>query len=170
MNAMKTHPVVQFVVAGEGPARFEGFGVGEGRPYAVVYDGTCTICGRFVTLLRKWDRKRQLELLPSQAPGVMARFPWIPARAYMDAVQLIGPGGRTWQGAAAVEQILDVLPKGKLLSWLFSIPFVRPLADRFYKWFARNRYKMGCGAHCQLRALDLDYADRDAPAPGRPVA
>ena len=164
MSAMKTYPVVQFVVAGAG-APFAGFGDGEGRPYVVVYDGTCKVCGKLVTLLRKWDRRRELEVVPSQAPGVMARFPWIPAKAYTDAVQLIGPGGRTWQGAAAIEQLLDVLPKGKLISWLFSIPFARPLADRFYKWFARNRYKMGCGQHCQLRALDVDFDDGEAAAP-----
>jgi predicted DCC family thiol-disulfide oxidoreductase YuxK len=52
-----------------------------------------------------------------------------------------------------------VLPRGRLISWLFRIPFVRPLADRFYKWFARNRYRMGCGEHCAVRPQDLDYQD-----------
>ena len=102
----------------------------------------------------------ELEILPSQTPGVHARFPWIPMRAYQESVQVIGPGGRTWQGAAALEQIIDLMPKGRLLTWVFSIPFVRPLAERFYRWFARNRYKMGCGAHCQLRAADLVYGDK----------
>lgn len=129
------------------------------RPYTVVYDGNCKVCGRLVKLLDKWDRKRVLEVIPSQTPGVQARFPWIPARAYTESVQLIGPGGRTWQGAAAIEQLLDVLPKGKLLSWIFSIPFVRPLAENFYRWFARNRYRMGCGEHCQSRPLLVDYRD-----------
>lgn len=129
------------------------------RPYTVVYDGNCKVCGRLVKLLDKWDRKRVLEVIPSQTPGVQARFPWIPARAYTESVQLIGPGGRTWQGAAAIEQLLDVLPKGKLLSWIFSIPFVRPLAEKFYRWFARNRYRMGCGEHCQSRPLLVDYRD-----------
>ena len=129
------------------------------RPYTVVYDGNCKVCGRLVKLLNKWDRKRILEVIPSQTPGVQARFPWIPARAYTQSVQLIGPGGRTWQGAAAIEQLLDVLPKGKLISWVFSIPFVRPLAEKFYRWFARNRYRMGCGEHCQSRPLDVEYRE-----------
>ena len=149
---MTTVPVVRFVVAGEACA-----GGACGRPYTVVFDGTCKICGRLVTLLQKWDRERVLEILPSQGFGVQARFPWIPARAYADAVQLIGPEGRTWQGAAAIEQLLNILPKGKLISWIFKIPFVRPIADRFYKWFAKNRYRMGCGEHCQSRPLDVDF-------------
>ena len=44
-------------------------------------------------------------------------------------------------------------------SWIFSIPFVRPLAERFYRWFARNRYRLGCGEHCQFRPQDVDFGD-----------
>lgn len=153
--------VVRFTVAGSGTNEVVPAAVGDpSRRYTVIYDGHCKVCGRLVTLLTKWDRRKELEIIPSQTPGVHARFPWIPARAYVESVQVIrNCDGRTWQGAAAVEELLDVLPKGWLLSWLFSIPFVRPLADRFYRWFARNRYKLGCGDHCQVRELDLDYGD-----------
>jgi len=41
------------------------------------------------------------------------------------------------------------ISRGGWFAWVFGIPFVRTLADRFYKWFARNRYKMGCSEHCQ---------------------
>jgi predicted DCC family thiol-disulfide oxidoreductase YuxK len=119
----------------------------------------CKVCTRLASTLRKWDRHHQIEVIPSQTSGVMARFPWIPARAYAEALQLIGPGGQTWQGAAAIEQLLNILPKGKLVAWLFSIPFVRVLADRFYRWFARNRYRLGCGEHCQSRPLDVAFRD-----------
>lgn len=150
-----TVPIVRFTVAGmpEVPS------AGLGRPYTVVFDGMCKVCNRLSALLEKWDRHQQIEVVPSQAPGVMARFPWIPARAYAEALQMVGPNGQTWSGAAAIEQILDVLPKGKLLSWIFSIPGVRVLADRFYKWFAKNRYRMGCGAHCVSRPVDSLFAE-----------
>jgi len=59
--------------------------------------------------------------------------------------------GRTWQGAAAIEEIINAMPKGWLISWIFRIPFVRPLAERFYRWFARNRYRLGCGEHCAVK-------------------
>jgi predicted DCC family thiol-disulfide oxidoreductase YuxK len=151
-----TVAVVRFTVKGG----IDEASVGLGRPYTVVYDGSCRVCGKLVALLKKWDTQHILELVPSQAAGVHARFPWISARAYAESVQLIGPGGRTWQGAAALEQILDVLPKGRLISWIFSIPFVRPLAERFYRWFARNRYKLGCGEHCQYRELKLEFDEK----------
>jgi len=107
----------------------------------------------------KWDGRHQIEVVPSQAPGVMARFPWIPPRAYAEALQLVGPHGRTWQGAAAIEQLLDILPRGKWIAWIFTMPFVRVLADKVYRWFARNRYRLGCGAHCQSRPLDVAFRD-----------
>ena len=126
-------------------------GIGEGRPYTVVYDGHCKVCGRLVGVLRTWDAgARSLEIVPSQLPGLDVRFPWIPPAAYVESLQLVGPGGKTWQGAAAIEQLLGVLPRGRWVAWVFAVPFVRTLADRFYRWFARNRYRLGCGEHCAL--------------------
>jgi predicted DCC family thiol-disulfide oxidoreductase YuxK len=112
-----------------------------------------------MSLLRRWDRKGQLAIVASQTPGVQARFPWIPARAYAESVQLIHRDGRTWQGAAAIEQLLTTLPRGWLISWIFEIPLVRVIAESVYRWLARNRYKLGCDEHCQHRPLDLDYHD-----------
>ena len=154
-----TVPVVRFTIAGVDRDAPLPPSAGLGRPYTIIYDGDCKVCTRIVGVLRGWDRDRLLEIIPSQTPGVHARFPWIPARAYVESVQLVGPGGRTWQGAGAVEEILDLLPKGGLLTWVFSIPFVRPLAERFYRWFARNRYRLGCGAHCTYRELMVEYGD-----------
>jgi predicted DCC family thiol-disulfide oxidoreductase YuxK len=151
-----TYPVVRFVLAGQESATFNPT-----RPYTIVYDGACKVCGRIVRLLKRWDRDELVELVPSQQPGVMARFPWIPARAYSESVQLVGPDGHTWQGAAAVEKIVDLMPHGGFVTWVFSIPFARPLAERFYRWFARNRYRLGCGEHCQYRETDVDHGDRE---------
>lgn len=154
-------PIVRFTIAGVAAAEPVAPSAGDScRPYTVVYDGHCKVCGRLVKVLTKWDRGNVLEIIPSQTPGVHVRFPWIPARAYVESVQVIrNSDGKTWQAAGALEELLNVLPKGRLISWLFRIPFVRPLADRFYRWFARNRYKLGCGEHCQVRELDLDYGE-----------
>jgi predicted DCC family thiol-disulfide oxidoreductase YuxK len=151
---MNTVPVVRFTVGGRDR---EMPWTGAGRPFTVVYDGACRVCNRLVAFLARWDRDRRFDVVASQTPGVRARFPWIPDRAYAESVQLIGRDGHTWQGAAALERILDELPKGRWLTWIFSIPFVRPLAERLYRWFARNRYRLGCGEHCQYRPLMLEH-------------
>ena len=124
----------------------------------MVYDGYCNVCKKLVRMLKKWDSSGVLEILPSQTPGLAARYPWIPAKAYLESVQFIeNRSGHTWQGAAALEHIIDAMPKGRLITWIFSIPFVRPLAEKFYRWFARNRYRLGCGEHCQLHEPNLEY-------------
>jgi predicted DCC family thiol-disulfide oxidoreductase YuxK len=128
---------------------------GLGPAYTVVFDGDCRVCSRLAGMIRRRDSVHQLAVVSSKQPGVTARFPWIPARAYADALQVIAADGTTWQGAAALEQLLQVLPRGRWIAWLFRMPFVRPLADRFYRWFARNRYRLGCGAHCQSRPRDV---------------
>lgn len=155
MTAGRTFPVVRFVYAG----RQAVAEAAEGRPYTVVYDGACRVCSRLVDLLRRWDRRGELEMVPFQDTSVMARFPWIPPEEYAKAMQLVGPGGRTWQGAAAVEKLLDVLPYGGALGWAFELPLAGALFDRFYRWFARNRYRFGCGEHCASRPLRVDYGD-----------
>ena len=159
---MTTVPVVRFTVVGhhahDHPVALT---IGEpDRRYTVIYDGHCKVCGRMVRMLARWDRKHELEIIPSQAPGIRERFPWIPPRAYVESVQVIrASDGKTWQAAAALEELLKVLPKGRFVSWLFKIPLVRPLVDLFYRWFARNRYRFGCGEHCQVRDANLDYQD-----------
>ena len=152
-----TVPVVRFTVAGQDAVPSQGLG----RAYTVVFDGDCKVCTRLSKVLRKWDGGRNLEVVTSQQPGVTARFPWIPARAYADALQMVAADGTTWQGAAAIEQLLNVLPRGKLVSWVFRIPFMRTIADRFYRWFAKNRYRLGCGAHCQSRPLDVMWKEAE---------
>jgi len=161
VNTTPTVPVVQFTIAGSDPgARARTVGT-VGRPYTVIYDGNCNVCGRLVSVLAGWDKHGVLEITPSQAPGVHARFPWIPPRAYAESVQVVrNEDGRTWQGAAAIEAIINAMPKGWLIGWVFHIPFIRPLAERFYYWFARHRYRLGCGEHCQYRPLDVDYEPR----------
>lgn len=153
-EAPPTTPVVRFTLAGD-----ESATPGLGRPYTVVFDGDCRVCSRLATLLRTWDHGREFEVASSATPGVTARFPWIPARAYAEALQLIAEDGTTWQGASAVERILTILPKGKPVAWIFHVPFARTIADRVYKWFARNRYRLGCGVHCQSRPLDVLWSD-----------
>ncbi len=155
---MRTVPIVRLTVAGDDQganARILGT---VGRPFTVIYDGNCKVCGKLVSVLAESDVHGALEVVPSQAPGVHARFPWIPLRAYAESIQVVrASDGKTWQGAAAVEAIINAMPKGRLIGWIFSVPYVRPLAERFYRWFARHRYQLGCGEHCEYRSLDVDY-------------
>ena len=57
-----------------------------GHVYTVVYDGSCNVCQKIVTLLTRWDRNHELEIVASETPDLAARFPWIPAGAYAEYV------------------------------------------------------------------------------------
>ncbi len=57
------------------------------------------------------------------AIGSAGRVPWIPGEAYGQALQLVGPGGKTWQGGHAIEQLLKLLPLGGAIGWVFKIPY-----------------------------------------------
>lgn len=149
-----TIPVVHFRFGPQGAAA-----TGMGRPYTVVYDGACKVCGRLVKLLNAWDTRDEIEVVPFQNTVVLDRFPWIPSEAYAEAMQLVGPGGRTWQGGDAIEQLLKILPFGGTFGWAFRIPGFGGAFSRFYRWFARNRYKFGCGEHCQVRPLKIDFGE-----------
>lgn len=107
--------------------------------YTVIYDGECGICRRSVELLRDWDAHDRLRLLPFQAPGVMDRYPELSEREFREAVQVIAPDGRHWSGADAVEHALAQTPRGRRFTWLFKLPFARPIARRVYRWVARHR-------------------------------
>lgn len=159
---VRTFPVVRFTTRGDERDSAPAFGDPDSS-YTVIYDGDCRVCQRLARRLARWDRRGCFEIVPSQKPGVRARFPWIPARAYTESLQLVRSDGHTWQGAAAVEQIIRVLPRGRWFAWIFRIPFVRPLAERFYRWFAGNRYRLGCGEHCQLRSAELEFEGQLTP-------
>lgn len=151
--------IVRFTVAGREslPAGAIVVAPPPGYRFTVVYDGYCRICRALARSLANLDADKCFEIVPSQHPGVRARFPWIPSRAYETSLQLIRRDGRTWQGAAAIEEIIRALPKGKWIAWAFAIPLVRPIADRFYRWFARHRRQLGCGSHCAYRPQETDF-------------
>ncbi len=119
-------------------------------PWTVVYDGQCRVCIRSVSLLDDWDRHGRFERVAFQSAGVPERFPDIAPEEFRAAVQLIGPRGERFEGADAVEKILQLIPRTRPLAWLFRVPLVRPLARRVYRIIARNRGLFACDDHCGI--------------------
>lgn len=126
----------------------EGADIG-GETLAVLYDGSCDLCRASVRRLERWDSRGALEFLPFQDARVGDRFPWIEAEALSASIHLVGPGGETWAGASAIEEIFRVLPVLRRGVWLFRLPLVRPVVQEIYAWVARNRNRWMCGAHCR---------------------
>ena len=121
---------------------------GEGGEYTVLFDGKCPMCRAAVGRLRRWDRKGVLSYLPAESAEVGIRFPWVSPQALGESIHLVGPGGKTWEGAAALEELVRLLPGWRWTGWAFGLPLARPLARRAYRWIARNRYRFRCEDHC----------------------
>lgn len=119
--------------------------------FTVLFDGGCPLCRRSVEILKVRDREGALEFLPAQDPAVKEAFPWLSREALAASIHLVGPNGRTWEGVGAVEELARVLPGYRWLRFAFALPFARVLAGSTYRWIAKNRYKIRCGAHCSLR-------------------
>lgn len=93
-----------------------------------------------------------LEITQSQAPEIPHRFPWISPGAFEESLQVVRmDDNTTWQGASAIEALLAILPRGRLVSWMFHIPLMRHAIERLYRTFARNRHRLGCQDHCRNR-------------------
>ncbi len=123
-----------------------------GKPrYTLIFDGECGICSRSVAWLNERDRDHRFEFIPFQEPAVPARFPQISREEFESAMQLVSPDGARWQGALAVEEILKLLPRWRILGPFFRVPGIRRLADFIYRAVARNRSRLGCGDHCAVR-------------------
>jgi predicted DCC family thiol-disulfide oxidoreductase YuxK len=121
-----------------------------GRPWTLVYDGSCNICSRLVRRVQHWDSRHVIQAIASQNDTVATRFPWISREALDESMYVIAADGRTWSGAAAARQLLSILPFGWLLGLLWGLPGFGALADSGYRIFARNRYRFGCSEHCAV--------------------
>jgi predicted DCC family thiol-disulfide oxidoreductase YuxK len=117
--------------------------------HTLVYDGHCRLCQRSVSAVRALDPDGHIAIVASQEAGVRERFPSIHPAEFDEAMHLIAPDGARWSGAAAIEELLRVLPRTRWFAPIFSIPLARGVADRVYRWVARNRHALGCGAHCK---------------------
>lgn len=116
--------------------------------WTLLYDGNCRVCQRAVRGLGRLDRDDRVNAVPYQDREARQRFAWIPTADLERAMHLVSPAGEVWAGARAVERLLTLLPGGPFWGALFRVPLVRSVADRVYRWIARNRHRLGCGAHC----------------------
>jgi len=116
------------------------------REWTLIYDGDCAFCRRCVALLAQWDRHGRVRAVPFQEEKALVGLPSIPLRALHQAMHLVAPDGAVLPGAAAVPEILRLLPGGTPLSWAFAAPGVPRVAAAIYRVVARNRHRLGCGS------------------------
>jgi predicted DCC family thiol-disulfide oxidoreductase YuxK len=111
--------------------------VAEGR-LVLVYDGDCEFCSRLARWVERRDRGR-VSVRPSQEPGLIA---WLglTREEVARASWAVEPGGRRFEGAAAISRVLRDLGGGwRLLGALYLFPPAGWLEDRYYARVAWRR-------------------------------
>jgi predicted DCC family thiol-disulfide oxidoreductase YuxK len=98
-------------------------------------------------LMRRAMGAGQLEILPCRSAPRRARFPQITEERCMRAMQLILPDGRVLEGADAVPELLQRIPRWRWAASLLALPGARPVARRAYAWIAANRMRISCAVN-----------------------
>jgi len=112
---------------------------------ALIYDGNCGFCRRWVARIRRWDRGGLLDPLPYQTPDLEARFPGVSRADCVAHIHLVDERGNVHCGAAAGREVLRRLPGGTLWTLPFLVPGALRLAERTY---VRIAHRWGpLGAH-----------------------
>jgi predicted DCC family thiol-disulfide oxidoreductase YuxK len=87
------------------------------------------------------DPRNGIELLDLHDANVRERFPQVNIEDAMRLMQAVDPSGRVYSGADAWARIGMALPGWKLVAWLLLAPGIHFVAQHFYAWIARHRYR-----------------------------
>ena len=107
----------------------------------VLYDGACNLCHASAARVRRMDPGARIEMLDLHEASVAARFPQVNLDEAMRLMQAVDARGRVYSGVDAWARIGLALPGWKLVAWLLLVPGIHFVAQHFYAWVARNRYR-----------------------------
>lgn len=118
---------------------------------ALIFDGDCAFCTQTANFVRRLNRRGQMDVVPWQSPGALARF-GLTEQQCMTAVQFVDEQEKIFSAAAAANQTLRRLGgMWQLISLLYALPGIHQLEDAAYAWVARNRYRLPGGTpECKI--------------------
>lgn len=115
----------------------------------LLYDAACPLCSREVRMLSRFNHRGRLVLEDISAPSFDAGRYGLTQAEVMGHIHAILPDGSAVTGMEAFRQCYAAVGLGAMVAptaW----PVLRPLFDRGYEWFARNRLKLtGRGHVCE---------------------
>ena len=108
----------------------------------ILIDGDCPLCAREARLLERMDRGRgRLEMVDIAAPGFDPAAYGATMEQVTGSIHAYDEQARLHTGMAVFRHAYALVGWGWLLAptgW----PLLRPVFDAFYRWFARNRYRL----------------------------
>jgi predicted DCC family thiol-disulfide oxidoreductase YuxK len=107
----------------------------------VLYDGDCPLCTREISFLSRRDRGAGLIQFEDIASGIFDPAKYgLDHQVVMARIHGVLPDGTVVEGIEVFRRAYDAVGLG----WLWAPtrwPFLRPLAERAYQIFARNRLR-----------------------------
>ncbi len=137
----------------------------------VLIDGACPLCRREADLWRWLNRDRgRIALEDVSAPAFDAARYGLTHEQTVAQIHGILPSGAVVRGMEVFRRAYAAVGWGWLLAptaW----PLLRPLFDRFYRWFARNRLKLTgrfarCASYCPGQKLSASFMEYPASGAG----
>ncbi len=114
----------------------------------LIYDDQCDFCRRWSGRFVRWTRRHPIRLVPLSE----ARAKALTGKTQVElerAMHLVTAEGTVFAGAAAVRELLALVPWGWAPRTAFRIPGAMRIADRAYRFVADRRQRNGCdGEHC----------------------
>ena len=111
-----------------------------------MYDGVCNLCVGVVRLLNALDRKHEFEFAPYQSLGSEERKKYgLSIIELQGRMHIIRQDDSLAKGAVALAEACKALSPIISVCEVFNIP----LAQKFYDFIARRRYRFfGCRDSC----------------------
>ena len=109
--------------------------------YRLLYDGACPICSREVLWLHR-RCPEAIEAVDIGAKDFNADVYGLTAPQVDAALYGIRPDGSVTVGMDSLREAYGLADLGWLMSWTGWWP-ARPAFNVFYRWFARNRMRIG---------------------------
>jgi predicted DCC family thiol-disulfide oxidoreductase YuxK len=104
-----------------------------------VYDGECEFCTRLARWVERHDRRDRVLVRPNQEPGLIESL-GLTREEVNRASWAVQPGGRRFEGAAAINRVLHELGGGwTLAAGLYGVTPMRWIQDAYYRRVARRR-------------------------------
>ena len=105
----------------------------------VLYDGACPLCSREIRFLKNRDKQNLIEAVDIAAPGFDPKQYGRSHEALDARIHAFLPDGTCVTGVEVFRQLYDRIGLGWTVRWT-KLPIMRPLANRAYDAFARNRH------------------------------
>jgi predicted DCC family thiol-disulfide oxidoreductase YuxK len=115
-------------------------------PLTVFFDGACPICEREIALMRRLDRRRQLEFFDFSVQEYDAASSGFAAADLGAVIHARWADGSVITGVEVFRAMWEAVGLG-VLARLSRLSLVEPLVLRVYAWFARNRMRLTGRSH-----------------------